>query len=546
MVGVHLPLTVRVLADAGALRRVLTGYLLYVLVEVVIWLAVLLWAYDEGGARLAGLVAVVQLLPAASLAPLLASLGDRTSRGTALMLAHLLVAATTALTAAALLLEAAVWLVVAASATATTAISVVRPLHFAALPQLVRRPDDLVAANALSSVGDGVALFVGPLVAGAGAQAAGPGAVLALATLLAVVASGLCSRTGLSAGASPRSGGGTGWRVAFTGLGSLARDRVVLVLLLVLAVKFVVEGAHDVLGVSYAAEGLELGDAGAGMVIGALGLGSLVGGAVAATVATRPALAPVVLAGGLVLGVAIAAVSLTVVLAPALVLLSLAGAGGAVLMVAGRTLLQRTADQGTLARVFAVQEGTSLLGLAAGAAMAPYLVDLLSAQHAFLPLGLGVAALITLCHVAVRRLDVRAVLLPEETSLLRAVPFLSVLPAYEVEHLARHAVWVDVRAGDDVVREGEPGDRFYVVADGTLAVTVAGERRHEPLGPGAGFGEVALLRTVPRTATVTALADARLLALESADFLAAVTGSPDGRAVAAEVTAAHLERDAQR
>lgn len=532
----------RVLVTGGPARRVLVGYQLYGLVEMAVWVAILLWAYDEGGAELAGLVAVVQLLPAALLAPPLATLGDRISRGTALALAQLGVALTTALTALLLLADAHPALVVAASTTSTIALAVVRPLHFAVLPQLARRPDDLVSANALSSISDGVSIFVGPVLAGLGAEVAGPALVFVIATGVALGATALCLRTGVAA-PTGRSGAADGWLAVFRGLGPIARDRAVLMLLIVLVTKSVVDGAHDVLGVSLAVDGMGLGSTEAGLVVGALGLGGLIGGAVAATAARRPRLLGVLLASGVVQGVGIVLVALLAALAPVLAVLTLAGLGGTVLMVTGRTLLQRTSDPQNMARIFAVQEGTSLLGLAGGAALAPLLIELLSPYGAFVPLGLGAAGLTVLCVVFVRDLDRRAVYPVEVIELLRSVRFLSVLPAIELERLARTARWVDVAAGDHVVREGEQGDSFYVVDDGTLEVSVAGAVRPEHLHRGDGFGEIALLRSVPRTATVTAVSDARLVAIDSADFLAAVTGSADGKVLASEVAASHLARD---
>lgn len=541
----RMPAAVRALTTAGPLRRVLVGYLLYALVEMSTWLAILLWAYDTGGARLAGLVAVVQLLPAALIAPPLAGLGDRFNRGRALLLAHVGVAVTTAATTATLLLGSPDVVVVIASAAATTALSVVRPLHFAALPQLVRRPDDLVSGNALSSMSEGVALFLGPLVAGAGAQLAGPWLVFSGASVAALGASALCVRLGLS---TARPTGAVdharrGWRSAFSGMAGLAADRAVLVLLVVLTTKFVVEGAHDVLGVSLAVDTLKIGGSGAGLIVGAMGLGSLLGGLVASAVGRRRELAAVVLGSGLAQGAGMALVAVALALAPIVLLLVLAGMGGAVMMVAGRTLLQRNADDGMLARVFAVQEATSLLGLALGAAVAPPLIDLASPQGAFVLFGLAVATVSTGAHVVVRLLDDRAVVPAEEAELLRRVPFLAVLPAYDLERLAGTARWVDVAAEQDVVREGEPGDLFYVVGSGHLQVSVRGDVRPTPLGPGDGFGEIALLRSVPRTATVTALEPCRLVAVGAVDFLAVVTGSSSGHSIAAETAAGHLDRD---
>jgi CRP-like cAMP-binding protein len=84
-------------------------------------------------------------------------------------------------------------------------------------------------------------------------------------------------------------------------------------------------------------------------------------------------------------------------------------------------------------------------------------------------------------------------------------------------------VAVDYPAGGCVMREGEPGDRFYVVRSGEVRVT-AGGSEVAVVGPGGFVGEIALLRDVPRTATVTATGEAALFALEREEFLAAVTG----------------------
>lgn len=540
----RVPLTLRALTTPGALRRVLTGYLLFGLVEMSIWVAIILWAYDEGGAALAGFIAVVQLVPAAILAPPIAGLGDAFSRGSALVAAHVGVVTTTSVTAVLLVLDAPATSIIVASAAATTAISVVRPLHFAALPQLVRRPEDLVSANALSSIGEGTSLFMGPLLAGLGAHLGGPGLVFWAAAATAGAATMLCMRTGLgpplvhAADAERPS-----WRAAFSGLGTLARDRAVLVLLVVLMTKSMVEGAHDVLGIAYAKEELGLGSSGAGLVVGAMGFGGLAGGVIAATVSRRRALAPVVLVSGVAQGLGVGMVAAFVMLAPAVALLALAGMGGAVLMVAGRTLLQRHADERMLARAFAVQEATSLLGLALGAALAPILIDLTSAQGAFLPFGVGAVLVTVLGFLLLRHLDTRAVLLVEETALLRRVRFLAALPEYDLERLARSGAWVTVDEGVDVVREGEPGELFYVVGRGELQVTVGGDVRPTPLVAGDSFGEIALLRQVPRTATVTALTPCRLLTLDAEDFLAALTRSHTGHHIASEVAVAHLSRD---
>lgn len=539
----RLPATFSVLGTRGGLRRLVVAYSAYDLVDMAIWVAIIFYAYDVGGVSLVGVVAVVQLIPAAVIGPALVGLGDRLPRRTSLAASYGLVAATAAATTLAIVLAAPVAAVVACSTLATIAVAVARPFHFASIPMASRTPTELVSGNALSSVADGCALFLGPVAAGVGAAVAGPALVLGLSSALAVGATLLTLGLHLGPAAPFESADTPSWRGAFRGLGTLWRDWGALALLLVMTTRFVLGGATDVLGVAYSDDVLGLGESAAGLIIGAMGIGGIVGGGVAGMLGARRRLAPVVLVSGVVQGVAFGAVVFFLLLAPAVVALAVSGMAAAIMMVAGRTLLQRTTDEAVLARVFAVQESTSLLGVAFGAIIAPALVDAMSPSNAFVPFGLAVALLTVACFPLIRRLDLRAVFRPHEIALLRAIPFLDALPRYEVEQLSRQAQWMDVAPGQVVIRQGDVGDRFYVVAEGEFTVQVDGVRRPGVLGPGAGFGEVALLHAVPRTATVTALTPGRLLTVDSDAFLAAVTGSPDGSAVAREVSRAYLELD---
>ena len=113
------------------------------------------------------------------------------------------------------------------------------------------------------------------------------------------------------------------------------------------------------------------------------------------------------------------------------------------------------------------------------------------------------------------------------------------LPPATIEELASHVVQVHVSAGDVVIRQGDPGDRFYVVTGGQVEVEVDG-RPGGVLGEGDHFGEIALLRDVPRTATVEARTDAELLALDRDEFISAVTGNAESARAAHAVAAARL------
>ena len=117
---------------------------------------------------------------------------------------------------------------------------------------------------------------------------------------------------------------------------------------------------------------------------------------------------------------------------------------------------------------------------------------------------------------------------PEALALLRRLPIFAPLSAPAIERVMAHLVRLELPAGEVLIREGEEGDRFYVIAEGDVAVSRGGAHladRHA----GDHIGEIALMRDVPRTATVTALTDLRLLALDREPFLEAVTGYPQSR-----------------
>jgi CRP-like cAMP-binding protein len=134
-----------------------------------------------------------------------------------------------------------------------------------------------------------------------------------------------------------------------------------------------------------------------------------------------------------------------------------------------------------------------------------------------------------------RRIDARAHVAAEPLALLRALPMFALLPEPVLERLARGAAAMTVPAGETVFEQGERGDRFYVIAYGRAAVSAG-----PVLGPGDFFGEIALLRDVPRTASVSALDELRLYALERDDFIAAVTGHAPTLEAAQSVAAARL------
>jgi CRP-like cAMP-binding protein len=193
-----------------------------------------------------------------------------------------------------------------------------------------------------------------------------------------------------------------------------------------------------------------------------------------------------------------------------------------------------------LARVFGVLEGLTMAALAVGSLLTPALVALAGARAALAGLAILLPLALVLFGRRLLEVDRRADVPVVEISLLRAVDIFAPLGAPELESLARSLEPVDAAAGEELVREGDPGDRFYAVADGELEVTQRGEPLRT-IGRGDVFGEIALLEDVPRTASVTARTPARLYALAKAPFVTAVTGHPLSGRAARELVRERLE-----
>ncbi|MDQ2984743.1 MAG: cyclic nucleotide-binding domain-containing protein, partial [Actinomycetota bacterium] len=296
-------------------------------------------------------------------------------------------------------------------------------------------------------------------------------------------------------------------------------------LVALLATQFVAIGALDVLYVVLAIGVLDLGGSGAGYLNAAFGAGGVVGIGATAALVGRARLSGPLVAGLLAWLAAFLVLGLDPTTIGAFLLLAVAGGARSLVDVAGRTLLQRCAPPELLARVFGVLEGLTMAALAIGSLLTPALVAIAGAKAALIGLGLLLPLAIAVFGRRLFAVDRRATMPVVEIALLREMPLFAPLGAPALEALARSLEPVEVSAREDVIREGEPGDRFYAVADGELDVTCGGRPVNE-LGRGDGFGEIALLENVPRTATVTARSHARLYALAREPFIAAVTGHP--------------------
>jgi MFS family permease len=536
---------IRAVAGSRTLIRVAGAYALFILTEYAVWIAMLVFAFQQGGATAAGLIVVAQTVPASILAPFLATVADRRSPATLLIGGYLVQTAAMGMTAIALLTGISPYAAYAAAIIAAAAVVATRPAQAVLLPGLARSAEQLTAMNAVTGWVESVGIAVAGAMTGVLLTIGGAGVVFAVCSALGAVSTLLVASLRMPALAVDEAGEApaTALGDVVDGIGLLIRERNPRLLVIILALTWMVLGALDVLFVILAIDVLHQGPAWTGYLNMAFGIGSVLAGAITAMLVGRRLAVPI-LAASLVMsaGLGVTAVSANAIATAAL--LALVGMGAAVLEMATRALLQRSVPAQLLGRIFGVVEGLMMAGLALGSLLTVLLIHFggptaaLAGVAAVLPVGL------VLFGRSLLTLDASASVPVVEIALLRSLPHFAPLPGPALEGLARSMECVHLPPATVLMREGDAGDRFYAIADGELEVTIAGahvstQRR------GDGVGEIALLRNVRRTATVTTTSEVTLYALDSSTFLTAVTGHAGTQAAAARVADARLRSDAE-
>lgn len=502
-------------------------------------IALAVFAFQHGGAAAVGLVGLIRFLPSALAAPFAAVLGDRFPRGRVMVASDVLRALAMVGAAVAALGNAAPGVVYVLAGAVSVISTAFRPAQAALLPSLTRTPGELTAANVASTTIESIGSFAGPALGGLLLAATNAG------TVFAVTAGAFLWSAALVLGVRsppPAPAGG-----AKTGIGAdmIAGFRVILgqarlrLLVALYAAQTLAAGALNVLIVVVALDLLELGSSGPGLLNSAVGVGGLCGAVLALALVGRQRLASDFGLGLFLWGVPMVLIGVWPHEAPALILLAVLGIGNTLVDVAALTVLQRATPDEVLARVFGVLESLLVGAIGLGAILAPLLVSTFGTDGALIATGAFLSVVAVVAWPRLARID-REVAVPErELALLTRLPLFAPLPPATIEHLARSLQPLRVKAGEEIVREGEPGDRFYVVASGEVDVAAEGKALRS-LGPGEYFGEIALLRPVPRTATVIAREDSELLTLDRDEFVSAVTGHPESREAADAVIGARL------
>lgn len=534
--------TFRSLGRQDNLLRLVVSHTAFAVCEFATWIAMLVYAYEQGGPTTAAVVAVAQLLPAAGLALLVGPMADRLSPAVVLIGGYAVQALGMGATAALLLTDATPVLVYVGAVIGATAIAATRPAQSALLPALTREADQLTACNVVigwvenlsllaAGVGTGIALTFGS----AGTVYAAAAVLMTSATFLVLP---LRRVPFVRRSRADKDAAGSGSTAEL-----LRHDPAALLLVCLIGAEFVVIGALDLLFVVMAVDVLDAGSAWAGYLNTAYGAGSLVLGALAVLLIGRR-LGPVVVGTALLLGLALAAATVSG-LAVVMVLLAVVGGARTLFDVSVRVLLQRTVPPHRLAGIFGVAEGLIMIGLAAGSLLVPLLMSLGGATLALLGVAAILPALVLARLPLLLRLDQHARVPVVEISLLRQIPLFAHLPATPLAALAQGLERIEFGPGEALVREGEAGEYYYAIADGDVTVLQHG-RPITRLGRADGLGEIAPMRSVPRTAT--ALAETRVLAyrLDRDAFLEAVTGHRAVLESAEAVVRGHADRDASR
>jgi Cyclic nucleotide-binding domain/Major Facilitator Superfamily len=526
-----------------SIRRIELGWTMGTAADWAFLVVLLVFVYDAGGTLAVGVLGAVRTVPAMLAAPFASTLVHRYRGDRVLTAINVVRCSGAVLTAIAIAVDLPIAVVYLLAALVAGAGSLVRPIQTALLPAFAQTPRELVAANVASSTGEGVGTFVGPLLAGLVVVGTGSAATSVLVAVTFAGAAAAVTGIHFEHAADARGGGGSerarGLQLArvlrvlrrYPGPTLVAGDFVAQTFVRGLLVTLVVVSAIELLG---------MGDSGVGLLNAAIGLGGLTGALGALGLTGGPGLARVFTIALAAWGLPLILIGAWPTVALALVALFVTGLSNALLDVSGFTLVQRGVRIEDRLAMFGVMEGLFGLGLLVGSLVGPALVAIVGARGSLAVAGaiLPILALVTWRPIASRTR--RSPRVEERLALLRSNPLFAPLPLTALDRLAESVVPVSFVPGEALMREGERGDSYLVIENGEVEASAEGC----PIamcGPGDGVGEIALLRNMPRTATVVARTPVQAYAIDAESFLAAVSG-PAAAAAAEAVTSSRLAR----
>ncbi len=518
--------------NAG-LRRLLSAFAAVNLSEWAFVTALAIYAYRIGGTLAVGFVGF-RFLPGAVSSALLAPLVD--GRPGILTRIALLRVVLLGLGAAGVLTSVGLVVVLVITSLDAVVAAPYRPAQSLFLPTLARTPTQLSAGAAGVSMVKTLGQAVGALLGGVGVAVVAPGSVMALAAAVMIIAAlltvGLDRRTtelGRLKGA---------FRAGVAAIPRVLSHEEAAPLVVASGLRTMVRGLWTALAVIVALKLFDAGSSGVGVLNGAAGVGAAIALPITATLTGRARLFGPCVAAFVAAGLTLSVIGALPGGVLVVVVVCAWGMSMALADATSLSLLHRLLDAPTVSRTVGVMESVKLAAEGTGAMIAPALVALVGIRPALILAGVPLPATIVASLPRLRKADRAAAGRGSVVALLHGASALRGLDMASLEDVAARTRKVQLPAGTDVIRFGEPGDDFYVIEDGEAEVLIAGFRV-ALLARGAGFGERALLRSTTRAATVATLTPVTLYAIDRLSFLSTITGQPPEALAGADMRIAH-------
>lgn len=406
------------------------------------------------------------------------------------------------------------------------------PATAAMTPQVVDE-SDLAGANAFESLIENVSVIAGPAL-GAAVLALSSVEVALFFNAGTFLFSAWCSSRikTRSAPSDVTEGGSAGVLKQITvGFKAILSSTTAAVLVGASVLAGFFYGTDTVLFVVYSEERLGIGPDGFGLLLAGLGVGGIIMSPLVDKLAGSPKLARIISLG--LIFYTLPTALLVVIDRPALafVVQIVRGGGTLVVDVLAITALQRSLPSDMIARVFGVFMTLALAAISLGAFLTAPLLAATSLDTTLLVYSVGVALLVVVVYPWTRLVDremaQKLEALAPRIAALEGLGIFADATRTALERLASAAEEATVPAGTRIIQEGDPADFFYVITDGTVAVSAVGELGQEQplrtMGAGEYFGEIGLLEQGPRTASVDADTDVTLYTIPGDEFVAALT-----------------------
>ncbi len=518
----------------GALLRSLGSFGFAFTAEWAFTVAIGLVAYADGGAVAVGLVALLRLVPAALLAPVITAYADRMPRERVLGISSFVRGIATLAAAPVLMMDGPIWVVYALSIVSAIAFTPYRASHSALMPSLCRTPDELTSVNVVRGALDSISVIVGPMMAAALVAIADVASVFIFAGVCGLISAALLIR--LNYERIPASVGEHPSLVTEVreGIAAVSSNPGVSVVIGFVVVQTVIRGAFTVFILVVSIDLLERSESSVGVLQGAVGIGALLGSLLCTLMVGSRAMTRWLGIAVVLWGAPLAVMGLLPYYVIALLAAGVIGIGNAMVDVTAFTLLARMVPNAVMARVFGLLESIGALAAGVGSVAAPLLIGPLGVRGALIAVGLVAPLACLLWWKRLTTIDRTVAVRTDDIALLRQVPMLRPLPVPVLESLAQGLEPSALAAGETLFEAGDIGDSFYVIEDGTVEV-VDHDEVIRTMGAGEGFGEIALLGNTRRTMTVRAVGPVALYGVSSAVFLPAVTSIAGARS-AAETT----------